>query len=350
MVRGKGDWAMKREAYETLDEMRLPNGLYVASLSRDYRHIWIRDTCYTVFPYVHQDDGKYEQTYWSMLDIFKRYEWKIDIHRKQRPIEVYEYIHPRYSAETCEELPSPWGNAQNDAIGLFLYGLGYGYKSGKRVLRDDRDKAIVRKICEYLYTLEYWNDEDNGMWEENREWHASSVGACIAGLRAVQDLAAVPDAWITKGLRALYQRLPNESDSKEVDLALLSLIYPYQLLPRELTNEIVTMVEQRLLRDRGVIRYIGDLYYNFHGKEAEWCFGIPWLGLCHLELGNLEKAKMYKDWTESLMIRPGILPELYYGGTDTPNPNTPLAWGVSMYIQLTERLESSAMTAKKSAI
>ena len=64
------------------------------------------------------------------------------------------------------------------------------------------------------------------MWEENMELHASSVGACVAGLRSVKMLVNVKDELIQKGEETLRFLLPRESETKETDLSLLSLIYP----------------------------------------------------------------------------------------------------------------------------
>jgi len=59
------------------------------------------------------------------------------------------------------------------------------------VLRNDADKELVQLLVDYLVALEYWQDADNGMWEENREVHASSIGACVAGLLAISRYAKV---------------------------------------------------------------------------------------------------------------------------------------------------------------
>jgi phosphorylase kinase alpha/beta subunit len=213
-------------------------------------------------------------------------------------------------------------------------------------LREQKRLDIVRKLVDYLDKIEYWHDADNGMWEEEREVHASSIGACVAGLKAVSPYVSVPERLLDDGLRALLQLFPRESANKAIDLAQLSLIYPYRLFTGMLGEVIVSQVERRLLRDRGVVRYEGDSYYStlqdeygrgrprefYTGSEAEWTFGLPWLALCHMELGNFAKAYEYVRRTEAIMTEPGVLPELFYAGSDMPNPNTPLGWSSAMYI------------------
>src|SRR5690606_488430 len=103
--------------------------------------------------------------------------------------------------------------------------------------------------------------------EEWREVHSSSVGACVAGLKAVEHLVEVPDSLIQKGLNTLFDLFPRESETKRADLAQLSLIYPYRLFTGVLGEVIVKQVERKLLRARGVIRYEGDSYYSTLEQE-----------------------------------------------------------------------------------
>lgn len=333
---------MKEQAYQVMESLRLPSGLYLASLSDAYQYVWVRDTCYIALANLYDTSNKYETSFHALLDIFRKYQWKIDYHTRHRPNEVFEYIHPRYTATTFEEVKAPWGNAQNDAIGLFLYCIGRGLKQGKPMLRDERDREVVSQLIRYLGVLEYWQDEDNGIWEENRELHASSIGACVAGLRELTPFFEVDEGVIEHGVEALEKLLPRESPTKAVDMALLSLIYPYQVVSTEMASQLVQRVEERLKRSHGVIRYEGDQYYNDEGLEAEWCFGFPWLGLCHAVLGNTEAATHYLNETERIMFAPGVLPELYLGKSLRPNANTPLAWANSMYVQLCDWMKRMA--------
>jgi GH15 family glucan-1,4-alpha-glucosidase len=344
LVKKKEGFVMRTEAFQTLEQMKLPNGLYVASLPPEYGYVWIRDNCYIALTYMNEKSSRYEKIFHAMLDIFNKYLWKLEHHARHRPNAVYEYMHPRYQAEQLTEVDAPWGNAQNDAIGLFLYGVGQGLANGRPMLRNESDRRIIQLLVEYLGTLEYWRDADNGIWEENREVHASSVGACVAGLLAVKPYVHVPKQWIEAGICELVKLAPRESAAKDVDLALLTLVYPYRVLPHSYMREVVRDVESRLLRSHGVIRYEGDEYYGEDNTEAQWCFGIPWLGLCYVILDDYAEAEKYLDWTERLMIVPGVLPELYSGRTLAANSHTPLAWGVAMYLQLQNALKHQANT------
>ncbi|MEX2416088.1 MAG: glycoside hydrolase family 15 protein [Paenibacillaceae bacterium] len=343
---------MLQESYKVLDQLRNPENVYVASVSKDYRYIWIRDCVYMSLPYVNKPNSMYEKTYHRLFDMLLDYEWKIDILRQYKPTFEWEYIHARYSEDGKEIHSQNWGHIQHDMIGGLLFGIGLGVRYGKQMLRNEADRSLVQKLVEVLESVEYWHDPDNGMWEEWREVHSSSVGACVAGLKAVESLVHVPEQLVSRGLQTMFDLFPRESKDKPVDLAQLSLIYPYRLFTGLLGEQIVKNVESRLLRQRGVIRYEGDSYYNikehehgrahpsdfYYGGEAEWTFGLPWLAMCHQELGSPDKALEYVRQTESVMLRPGVLPELYYSNSAKPNPNTPLGWSSAMYILAKEAM------------
>lgn len=341
-----------QESYRILDSIRLPHGLYIASPSAHYSAVWIRDTLYISLPYLNKNCGTYEKTLHRLLDLMLDYEWKIDIHIKERPRETWQYIHAKYDAKHVKEIAEPWGHAQHDAIGLLLWGIGEGEKRGKAILRNNRDRLMVQKLVYYLQSCEYWHDEDNGMWEEHREIHASSVGACVSGLRAVKYLVDVPSELIHAGVDTLKKLDMHETAERDIDMAQLSLVYPHRVYARDAALRVLGRIEERLLRRRGVVRYEGDSYYStlekngrhhplsyYYGSEAEWSMGLPWLAICYLELGNYERAQMFIERTEQVMLSDGSLPELYYAGSDEPNPNTPLGWANALYIVAKERLQ-----------
>lgn len=340
------------QSYAILNALRLENGMYLASSSEDYSHVWLRDSFYESLPYLGKDEVLYTKTYHRILDLFKEYEWKIRIHTTKRARETFEFIHARYSAHDVKEIDVEWGHAQHDAVGAVLFGIAEGVAAGYPIVRYDKDLELIQLVVDYLNCCEYWHDEDNGMWEENREVHMSSVGAVVAGLTAIQEagLAIVPQEMIDKGWQTLDDFFPFESATKPVDLAQLSLIYPYGIYQGEKAQRIIQRVENMLLRERGVLRYNLDSYYSLHntrelpkpcynGAEAEWTFGLPWLSLCHLLIGNIKESNDYLERAESVMLPDGSLPELYFANSEEHNGNTPLGWSNAMYIVAFEKLE-----------
>ena len=250
----------------------------------------------------------------------------------------HQYIHARFHPESFNEFWEDWGNKQNDSIGAILFKIGEleGVKKGL-LIENENDKRIVWKLVQYLESIEYWHDYDSGMWEEDEEIHSSSIGACVAGLEMISKNTDidVSEELIEKGKKKLEKLLPRESSRKFVDLALLSLIFPYNVTTKEQTKEILTHIEYHLLRHKGIIRYKNDHYYNKnpdkYSEEAEWTFGLSWLSIIYSKLGERKKEEHYlKKALET--ITPFGEPELYYSNTDKPNKNNPLGWAESLFI------------------
>ncbi|MBS1266708.1 MAG: hypothetical protein MAG795_00677 [Candidatus Woesearchaeota archaeon] len=325
----------KKVSENKLKKLQHDSGLFSASrknVKTGYNAAWIRDNIYEAIGLEKTKDIKaLKKTYYALFNIFLNHEWKIDYAIKKKPKYDFQYIHARYNPKTLTEFQEPWGNKQNDAIGAFLFKVGDLYKKGIVVFRNHSDLRILQKLVYYLASIEYWHDKDNGIWENEEELHASSVGACLAGLKSISPIVFVPQPLIKKGQESLNKLLPRESESRETDLALLSLIYPYNIVSDTQKAQILWDVETKLVRKNGLIRYKGDWYYN-NGKEAEWCFGFPWLAKIYKDLGNMEKYNHYIRKTHSVMNTKFELPELYYAHTDTHNENSPLGWAIAMYI------------------
>lgn len=337
-----------------LKSLQYKSGLFAASKKdalTGYDKSWLRDNFYETIAFEILGDWKtVEKTYKAILDIFLKFEEKIDWAIKEKPVENFKRIHARFNPETFEEFWEEWGNKQNDAIGCVLYRVGELEAKEKRSILKTRDHVrIINKLVLYLQAIEYWHDADSGMWEEDEELHASSVGACLAGLKSISRLSyiAVPKIIVKKGEDALQLLLPRESKRKFVDLSLLSLIWPYDVVTREQRDMVLENIEYHLLRERGTIRYKGDRYYNKNvdqiSEEAEWTFGLSWLAIIYEKLGNFDKAKeLIKDLIA--VDTPEGMPELYFSNSPEYNENTPLGWSESLFIvalyEMNQRIES----------
>jgi phosphorylase kinase alpha/beta subunit len=325
-----------------LKDLQYNSGLFSAAgkdVDTGYNKSWLRDNFYECIAFeVIGDWETVQKTYSSILEIFLKHEHKIDWAIEHKPTESFQYIHARYHPETFDEFWEEWGNKQNDAVGAILFKVGQLEKHKKGLILKTEDHVrIIQKLILYLQTIEYWHDKDSGMWEEDEEVHASSVGACLAGLKAVDELnnIEVPDDMIVKGESALDSLLPRESNRKFTDLALLSLIYPYNVVDKAQREAILQNVEYHLLRDRGVIRYKGDAYYNRnvdgYSEEAEWTFGLAWLAIVYEKFGDKQKAMEFLDRLLHVDTKQG-LPELYFSNSPKFNENTPLGWSESLFI------------------
>lgn len=327
---------------QILKSLQEKSGLFLASkkgIDTGYDKSWLRDNFYETIAFEVLGDFKtVEKTYRAILEIFLKHETKIDIAIKNKPKEAFEYIHARFHPETFDEFWDSWGNKQNDAIGCILFRIGeLEIREKRSILKTAEHIRIVNKLVRYLESIEYYKDLDSGVWEENEELHASSVGACVAGLKSIarHPHIEVPITLIKKGERALHDLLPRESEKKFTDLALLSLIWPYQVTMVEETEKILTDIEYHLLKKHGVIRYKGDHYYNKNkdgvSEEAEWTFGLSWLAIIYENMGRGDKARELLK--ELIAIdTPDGLPELYFSNSLEYNHNTPLGWSESLFI------------------
>jgi len=319
-------------SYKKLQSLRYSNGLRCASPVKEtgYNRIWLRDNIYQSLGIEKINIREAVRTYRAILKLLRKHEWKIDKAILSRPKTKYDYIHPIYTPK-MSEINQEWGFKQNDAIGALLFKIGDLELKGKKILRSKKDKQLIQKLVYYLASIEYWHDKDNGIWEENEEVHASSVGACVAGLKKISKIVYVPKWLIENGEKTLKELLPRESETKDVDMALLSLIYPYNVVNKKMATTILKNVESKLVRNKGVIRYLGDKYY-FKEREAEWTMGFPWLAIIYKNLNNPEKYAYYMRKTIEVLNENSELPELYFGNSEEHNENTPLGWSHALMI------------------
>jgi phosphorylase kinase alpha/beta subunit len=339
------DMSLDARIKRHLDNLRkliTPRGLFLASdqeVTTGYDKAWLRDNVYEALAFEYAGEWDIvEKDYHTLLDIFDTHIDKIDWATTNKPFESWQFIHARYNPETLEEFWESWGNKQHDAIGAVLYKLADFELKGHSMLRNEKDHRTVQTLIYYIANVEYWHDADNGMWEEAEEVHASSIGAVLAGLKKWQEVGGkdVDQDAIDRGQAALDSLLPRESETKFTDLALLSLIYPYNVVDQAMAKQIVENLEYHLVKEKGVLRYKFDQYYNKnedgYSEEAEWCFGLSWLAIAYKQLGNTKKAQDYLDRATATVTKDGKIPELYFSHSNEANENTPLGWSESMYV------------------
>jgi GH15 family glucan-1,4-alpha-glucosidase len=322
-------------------------GVFTASLDDTfYDKAWLRDIYFMTLGFLETGEiDIVQKSAKALLAVFVKHQDKINWAIENKPHEAWQYIHARFHPETFEEYWEEWGNSQNDAVGEVLNLLVTLEQLGAGVIETEDEKKMLQKIVDYLVSIEYWQDDDNGIWEENLEVHASSIGSCVAALKKATaiDWLVVPEEAIARGEQALRELLPRESITKFTDLALLTLIYPFAVTTEAETLEILKNVEYHLVKEKGVIRYKLDRYYNNNvdgfSEEAEWCFGLAWLAIIYAERGDKEKAYYYLRRAKNTVTPDGKVPELYYSHTDKPNENTPLGWAESMYVVALQKVK-----------
>lgn len=326
-----------------LKSLQTKSGLFLATkkgVLTGYDKSWLRDNFYECFAFEYTKDFEtVKKCYKAILKIFLKHEYKIDFAIAKKPQSKHEYIHARFHPETFDEFWEDWGNKQNDSIGSVLFKIGeLETKYKVKILESHDEFRIVQKLVYYLASLKYWCDFDSGMWEENEEIHASSVGACIAGLSMIKKVKGidVPDWLIEEGKISLNNILPRESTKYSFDLSQLSLIWPYDVVSKKQADEILSNVEYYLVKEKGVIRHKNDYYYNAdsdgYSREAEWTFGLMWLAIIYKKFKNEKKAQYYFKKAIATENTTFEIPELYFSHSDRFNENTPLGWSESLFI------------------
>lgn len=350
---------IKQRQFEINRSLRFGNGLYAASAGEHYRkYCWWRDIFYQSLPNLKNDPGKYIQTYHTFLDFLHKYEWKMD-NLIQNP--------ESYNCDTClhikvfpdlEPIDQEWGMLQMDAICLMLLGIGLGLDQQLSIVRSSGDKQVVQKAIRMYEALEYWHLAGNDAWEEDNEIHSHAIGATLAAFKKLFNHGwCVNMVHLQNCQDELNSLLPRESVTKDCDLAQLQLIFPLNIVSDEQRDQILHNIETNLVRDRGVARYRGDLYYNIGSKwsydtfggvnntrwtewnnELQWAFGFAYLSIIHSQLGDNEKAKYYLD---KLLDDAGddmLIPEGYFAMTKIKNDNTPLGWATALTIVAIDNL------------
>ncbi|KAH6923000.1 hypothetical protein HPB50_020504 [Hyalomma asiaticum] len=297
-------------------------------------------------------------------------------------------LHAKYDAATggvCVG-DQEWGHLQIDATSLFLLVLAQLTAAGQQIIFNLDEVAFIQNLVFYIENA--YCIPDYGVWERGdktnqgiRELNASSVGAAKAALEALSELdlfgcrggpASVIHVLSDEAQKCdavLRSMLPRESNSKEVDAALLTVIsFPAFAVddPDLIQRTRVTVVE-KLQGMYGCKRFLRDgyktpredarrLYYEpwelqmFDNIECEWplffCYLI--IDACFREDRNT--ADEYSELLDRVLIKTDtglrLVPEMYAVPGDAVNrehdqPHTqaripvgeiPFMWAQSMYV------------------
>lgn len=393
----------------------LKNGLFSAAILaeevkyRGYTNIWVRDNIHIA--HAHYIVGKDEiavNNVKTLMTYFKKYQQRFEkiINGDADPQESMNRPHIRFS-QHLEELQEKWAHAQNDALGYFLW-FYCRLANNKLIVPQQQDIKMLALFALYFQTISYWKDEDSGHWEETRKISASSIGVVVAALKELRLLInqtplasdckyrnqIVTDDLLTKlieeGTMALKNILPAEciqSDSQKqrrYDAALLFLIYPIQVVEKELADQILQDVINNLQGEYGIRRYLGDSYWapdykkklseksraiDFSdnllsrnallpevGLEAQWCIFDPIISVI---FGNIfQETRQEKYLIEQVKYLNRSLgqitgennqapafrcPEMYYlaDGRYVPNDHVPLLWSQANLMVALKEMENS---------
>ncbi|MFP4318370.1 MAG: glycoside hydrolase family 15 protein [Phormidium sp.] len=366
----------------------------------DYTDAWVRDNVYSIlavwglalaYRKIDTEQGRAYELEQSVVKLMRGLLRSMmnqahKVERFKHTQDPLDALHAKYDTSSGNPVVGDheWGHLQIDATSVFLVMLSQMTASGLQIVFNLDEVNFVQNLVYYIGRT--YRTPDYGIWERGNkinhgkpELNASSVGMAKAALESMQGvnlfgsrgdqasvIHVVPDD-IARARITLEALLPRESNSKEVDAALLSVIgFPaFGVEDRKLRDrthrKIVDKLEgnygcKRFLRDghQTVIEDSNRLHYEpqelqqFENIECEWPLFFCYLYLNHLFMGNREAAREYGQKIQNILVdKDGwkLLPELYYvpeealeaerenphSQTRLPNENIPLVWAQSLY-------------------
>jgi hypothetical protein len=394
----------QRVVYRTiLDHQNPVSGLLPTTATND--HAWVRDNVYSILAVwslsmaykknadLDEDRAKTYELEQSCVKLMRgllmamiRQVDKVEKFKEtQSPSDA---LHAKYSASTMSTVvgDSDWGHLQLDATSLYLLVLAQMTASGLQIIFNLDEVAFLQNLVFYIESA--YCVPDYGIWERGDktnhglpELNGSSVGLAKAALEAMDELDlfggrggptsvihVLPDN-SQKCHAVLESMLPRESNSKEVDAALLPVIsFPaFAVEDAELIDLTRKTIVDRLQGRYGCKRFLRDgfrtaredpsrLYYEpwelkiFEGIECEWPVFFCYLILDACFQGDEETADYYAQLLDKILIKneegiklvpesytvPPELVELEYKEPHSQdrvvNGQLPFMWGQSLYI------------------
>lgn len=243
----------------------------------------------------------------------------------------YHRFMPRYSKETLTPITrvngDNWNNFQNDVPGAILWLFGKAENLGFGFLKTEKNRRLLKQLGEYCRAIKFWEDKDAGPWEEDPHGlRSSSLAAVTAGLLAISPFFPLVNRdkrLRSRGVRSLARILPNETDTREYDSALLYTIDPFGMVDKMMARTILERIEGNLVKENGCVRYLGDKYKrSWQGNHAEWPLFLFKLAIGWKLVGEEEKAQDYLRKGLSQQIQ-GLFSESFGDGKPV---NYPLMW------------------------
>ncbi|XP_071036313.1 probable phosphorylase b kinase regulatory subunit alpha isoform X1 [Parasteatoda tepidariorum] len=385
-----------------LDNQNPVTGLIRSSSRND--HAWVRDSVYSIMAVwalsmaykknadLDEDRAKTYELEQSCVKLMRgllmsMMKQKEKLEKFKETQNKFDSLHAKYSSNTGATVVSDsgWGHLQLDATSLYLLTLAQMTASGLQIIFNLDEVAFIQNLVFYIESS--YCIPDYGIWERGDktnhglpELNASSIGMAKAALEAMNELDLFggrggPSSVIhvladeaQKCHAVLQSMLPRESNSKEVDAALLSVIgFPaFAVENPELIKLTRDTIEEKLRGKYGCRRFLRDgyktakedsqrLYYEpwelkvFENIECEWPLFFCYYIIDACFRGDRETVEEYSDALDVILIKENglkLVPELYTVPDDKvdleyQNPHSqervaigqkPFIWAQSLYI------------------
>ncbi|MGJ8680063.1 glycoside hydrolase family 15 protein [Paraglaciecola sp.] len=388
-----------------LDKQHPVSGLLPASTAitvhGNYQDAWVRDNVYSIlavwglglaYRQLDNDNGRGHELEQSTVKLMRALlrsmmaqSAKVEAFKKSRS--PMDSLHAKYDTATGDNVVADdeWGHLQIDATSVFLLTLTQMIGSGLDLIWTNEEVCFIQNLVYYIERA--YRTPDYGIWERGAktnsgsvELNSSSLGMAKAALEALSGfnlygakggqssvIHVVPDN-IAQANITLSALLPRESNTKEIDAALLSVVgfpafaVPDRVLSDKVRNEIIGKLEgryglKRFLRDghqtepeeEGRLHYEEQELKQFEHIESEWPLFFSYLYLDAIFRDDKKQIKHYRKKLDAVLVEQDgqlLLPELYYvpqeniekerenpGSQDRiPNENVPLVWAQSLFL------------------
>ncbi len=386
------------QQHETFTFRILDNGLFPAAALKEssqytgYSNVWVRDNIYVSYAhYVNHQVSIPLRNIRTFARYFILHKWRLEkiISGELDYCDPMNRPHIRFQGNDLSEIKQKWAQAQNDALGYFVWFLCKIYRQ-ENIIPSGEEKELLALFAFYFDAIRYWEDEDSGHWEETRKIGASSIGVVVGALEELRTFWQNASAefrcnagnisldflndLITRGRRSLQDILPAECIQpdplkyRRYDAALLFLLFPMNLVVGEMADQILSNVFNNLQGDYGVRRYLGDSFWAADykvklapegrtidysdniavrnkllkpGQEAQWCIFDPIISIIYglkyqkssdqnylrlqIQYFNRSLGQLTAEDSEFGGFK---CPELYYleRGQYVPNDTVPLLW------------------------
>ncbi|XP_074602861.1 putative phosphorylase b kinase regulatory subunit alpha isoform X2 [Brevipalpus obovatus] len=394
----------QRIVYRTiLDHQNPVTGLLPTHPDSD--HAWVRDNCYSILAVwalsmaykkntdLDEDRAKtyeLEQSCVKMMRglLMAMIRQKEKVERFKETQSPLDSLHAKYSSSNMLTVvgDTEWGHLQIDATSLYLLLLAQMTASGLQIIFNLDEVAFVQNLVFYIESA--YCVPDYGIWERGDktnhglpELNASSIGMAKAALEAMNELdlfggrggsASVIHVLADEAQKCqavLQSMLPRESNSKEVDAALLSVIgFPaFAIEDPELIKMTRDVILQKLRGRYGCKRFLRDghktakedptrLYYEpcelkvFEHLECEWPLFFCYLILDACFRGDREMSLEFSDALDKILVKTDdglkLVPQMYtvpahlvdaeylnpHSQDRVPAGQTSFLWAQSLYI------------------
>lgn len=371
----------------------------------DHSHAWVRDNVYSILSVwglalayrkkadLDEDRAKAYELEQSVVKLMRGL--LSSMMKQMDKVEKFKLnqspkdsLHAKYMVSTGRICVGDheWGHLQLDATSLYLLQLAQMTASGLQIIYTLDEVSFIQNLVFYIQSA--YRTPDFGMWERGDktnhgvpEINATSIGMARAALEALNGLDlfgarggpssiihVMPDE-AQQCQAILHSVLPRESNSKETDAGLLSVIsYPaFAVDDPELIELTRNTLLEKLKGRYGLCRFLRDgyktakedpnrLHYDpwelqgFENIECEWPMFYAYLVLDGLFSGKLDQVEEYSNALEQILIKTedGLkyMPELYAVTADKvdleyKNPKSqdrvaqgklPQIWGQSLYV------------------